>query len=485
VTSTNHSGPRLAIWGTFDVANFGDQLFPRVFAHEIERRLPTAEVRPFSPLGHLHPVPLDGGLVVEPLGPWSAGRLEQLARESDLVAIGGGEIIHSRDDLYSIFYDTAVEEAERLRPSAFFIDGLGTELESHHPTAWHSVGIPFDFEGDEAERIRSALKTRAYVSVRDHLSRERLLRTGVEREIAVAPDSAFLVARILPERLLEKRLAYLRGIDSYPGDGEPPLVVQANRAFLPHVDALGPALAAGLEDHPGVPIVLLEAGPCHGDGEFADAIAPFITGRVHRMPEGATVEDVVAAIASARGFVGSSLHGNIVSFAYGVPSAILNLLAYSKLDGFAALVQREEALVTSPIDIARAVRGILMQVPGHDDVRLVTPRIDAHFDALAEIAERSAAERVQASPPAARSSSADALASAKEREAVLQRAFEARGRRLVEQRLRLVEQVEALAVGDARLANARGEIGRLKESRMFRYTQPLRTAYASLRGKIA
>src|SRR6266511_4102492 len=89
--------PRLAIWGTFDVANFGDHLFPRVFESEIRRRVPAADVRAFSPLGHLHPGPFDGGHIVEPLGKWSPARLRELASAVDLVAIGGGEIIHTED----------------------------------------------------------------------------------------------------------------------------------------------------------------------------------------------------------------------------------------------------------------------------------------------------------------------------------------------------------------------------------------------------
>jgi hypothetical protein len=98
---TSRIEPRLAIWGTFDVANVGGHLFPRIFEHEMRRRLPAARVQAFSPLGHLHPLPIDGGLMVEPLGEWSPERLVELARGYDLVATGGGEIIHPQDDVYA------------------------------------------------------------------------------------------------------------------------------------------------------------------------------------------------------------------------------------------------------------------------------------------------------------------------------------------------------------------------------------------------
>jgi polysaccharide pyruvyl transferase WcaK-like protein len=518
------SAPRLAIWGTFDVDNFGDHLFPRIFEHEMKRRLPSAEVHAFSPLGHLHPVPLAGGRVVEPLGAWSPERAAELARGYDLVAIGGGEIIHTLDDAYASYYGTSIGEARRLRPSAFFIDGPGPALEERCPVAWHSVGLPFDLEGEIAERVRSALERRAYVSVRDEISRERLVRAGVDREIAVVPDSALLVDRVVSEQQLERRLAYLRGIGSYPPSGRP-LVVQGSRQLLPRVDDVARALTAALEEAGEVPILLLETGACHGDGEFADALEAVLPRRVHRMPESPTVEDVVAAIVQSRGFAGLSLHGSLVAFARGLPTAILGLAGgYSKLAGFAALAGREDALVRSPDELLPALRRVLAGDGAGGDVAGLSRRIDAHFDVLAELAERSAAQRSDGT-------GADV---ASRGEAMLGRAFEGRGRRLVQQRLRLADEIEALertlrereerlaeveahaaaraedaalatrrlaevenawSVATRRLAEVEAwaaataeehgrtkeELNRLQTSRLFRYTAPLRAAYAGAR----
>ena len=81
--------------------------------------------RPFSPLGYLHSVTLDGGLVKSH---WVRGRpsaLPSSERDLDLVAIGGGEIIHDHDAYYGFWYDIPTSEAERLRPSRFFIEGFG------------------------------------------------------------------------------------------------------------------------------------------------------------------------------------------------------------------------------------------------------------------------------------------------------------------------------------------------------------------------
>src|SRR5918996_6036141 len=101
--------PRLALWGTFDVDNYGDHLVPRVAIHELRRRLPGSRVDVYAPYGRLHPTPLDDG-PVEPLGPWSASRAAQLAGAYDTVVIGGGEIIHLNDPLLAPVYGAPPEE---------------------------------------------------------------------------------------------------------------------------------------------------------------------------------------------------------------------------------------------------------------------------------------------------------------------------------------------------------------------------------------
>src|SRR5205823_1761052 len=183
------------------------------------------------------------------------------------------------------------------------------------------------------------------------ISLERLRWAGVTREVALVPDSAFLVERVVDEPQLDRRLAYLRATESYPAE-ERPLVVQGSRHVLRHVTALAHALETALSEAGDVPVLLLETGACHGDDEFADALGQALERRVYRMAPSPTVEDVVAAIVHSRGFVGISLHGNLVAFTHGLPSAILDLAGgYSKLAAFAALVDGEDLLVRSPDEL--------------------------------------------------------------------------------------------------------------------------------------
>jgi len=124
------------------------------------------------------------------------------------VLVGGGEIIHTQDDLLASAYDMSPEEILAQRPSRWFIDGLGPELEKACPVLWHGVGIPFDPAREEGSRLRDALEWRPYVSVRDVKSLERLREAGVNGDTVLVPDSAFLVDRLYSSELLARRRAF-------------------------------------------------------------------------------------------------------------------------------------------------------------------------------------------------------------------------------------------------------------------------------------
>jgi polysaccharide pyruvyl transferase WcaK-like protein len=456
-------GPRIGVWGTSDLANYGDLLFPRIFEREILRRLPLATVRPYSPLGHLHPVAMDGGLPAAPLGPWNPARRAELAGVLDLVAVGGGDLIHVRDETYGRCYRWPPEETARRSPSRFFIDGLGPDLEASCPVAWHAVGAPFGFSPEEASRVREALATKAYVAVRDDLARERLLATGTDREVHVVPDSALLLPDLFPTEVLARRLHFLKTMGWYPAE-RPPLVLQGSSAIVRHAPAIAEAVRAvhGELGHP--PIVLIEIGPCHGDGAFLDALAASLPEPVHRMPAAVTLEDVTAALANARAFAGLSLHGSITALSYGVPFVVTNLAGATKLDGFARLTGQEDALIHEAAELPDALRrafapdrpSSLRSVPDR-----LLPRIAAHFDHLAGLAERSWIARTERGERPGLPAMARELAASEERRRALLRERDALSARLVEERLRFAEIVDALEAtggGDARIAERAAEL---------------------------
>ncbi len=387
--------PRLALWGTFDVDNYGDHLFPRVATHELWRRLPGVSVDAYAPYGRLHPTPLDGSPLA-PLGAWTPRRAAELAAAYDTVVIGGGEIIHLNDPLLAPVYGTSAEELARMAPSRFFVEALGSpELERRCPVVWNAVGVCVEPDAEQAQRLRAALSGRCRIAVRDRYSKERLERAGVDRPIEVVPDSALLLDRVLPAPALATRLDRLRARGSYPsGDA---LVIQGCDLIVPEAGRLARAVGEWLDRRPsglGLEPAVIETGRCRGDALFADALVPALAPRrVFRPPPATCVDDLAAAIAGGGAFLGSSLHGAITALVYGRPFVLLNLAGESKLDGFGDLTGLEDRVVHD-IDVLGAAldRALAEPVPAGllPDLQR---RIDDHFDRIAAIAAGAASRR--------------------------------------------------------------------------------------------
>jgi hypothetical protein len=401
-------GPRVALWGTFDLPDYGNLLLPRIFERELRRRLPLAQVVAYSPLGYDYPLPMDGGRPALPLGAPEPRRKQQLAAQYDLVVVVG-DVIHTRDGLYADRYGIGREDAERLRPSGFFVDGLGADLAQPCPIVWHAVEVPFDFEPAERGRIGQALESIHRVSVRDPVSRERLEQSGTGREIDVVPDPSILVSHLFDAEVLRKRRDYLRVLGCYPAE-KAPLVIQGYASLADRAAEIASALRVVSDDE----LVAAELSETSGDRLFADAIAQRLP-HARRLPAVASVEDITAAIAHARAFVAASPQGRSAALAFGVPTAPLT--ADSPLELPISTEERD----TAPLQ--------------HD--------ADVSFDELAEIAESSWSDRVAADGHTP-TELARALGDANERYELLLRAHEARGDRLVTERLKFAEIIDRL-----------------------------------------
>jgi len=388
--------PRVALLGTFDVDNYGDHLFPRVAAHELGRRLPGVVVDAFSPYGWRHPTPLDDGWRAAPLGPWSPARARHLAGANHLVVIGGGELIHLQDGILAPVYEATVDELRRMAPSRWFVEALGPRLEIDCPVVWHGVGVPWVMGDAEAERIRVALADRPYVTVRDRHSAERLVKAGVDRPVEVVPDSGLLMERIMPAGSLQARLDGLRRAGGYPPPGSAVLVVQGAELVLPQLAGVAAAVAAWEGE-----VVIVATGRCRGDNVFADALEAAVARRVWRLPDGAAVEDLAAAIAGGDLFLGSSLHGAITALAYGRPWILLNVFDDAKLDGFADLTGLGRFVLHSAEEASAGLAAAVTAGPARPElVAALQRQVDRHFDRLAELAsERAAARPVRGRSP--------------------------------------------------------------------------------------
>jgi polysaccharide pyruvyl transferase WcaK-like protein len=475
---------RVALWGTFDVDNYGDHLFPRVAASELDRRLPGVVVDAYSPYGWLHPTALDDHHPASPLGPWSPWRARQLAAAHHLVLVGGGELIHLDDRGLAVVYDTSVDELDRMAPSRYFVEGLGPEPEADCPVVWHGVGVPWTPGEAEARRLRAALADRPYVTVRDRHSAQRLAAAGIDRAVEVVPDSGLLLDRIMPAPVLRARLDRLRAAGHYPRPDVPVLAIQGCELLVPGVERVAAAVKGWWADRPDGEVALVETGRCRGDRRFADALERVLTPqRVWRLPADAAVEDVAAAVAGADAFAGSSLHGAITAFVFGRPFVVLNLIDDAKLDGFGDLVGLDRRIVHAGDDIGTALDEAVALPPEPALLPRLQARIDRHFDRVAELV----AERARLRPDVVADGSldhyavADHLGRLRHELAAVRAGLVRAEAELDVARAGLARAETELAATDRRAGEAEQELTALLATRTFRLLAPARSLYGRLR----
>lgn len=357
---------RIAHFGTFDVANYGDLLFPRL----LEWRL--ADIS--DEIVHISPV---GGIQIyrDVAVSHSLADVQRAGIEFDAVVVGGGNIIHDNRTNLATYKSVKSVAYPRLWLGA-------TQLATRQriPLVVNAPGVP-KVPGRTAAPLMRRFASRAdYLSVRDTYSQEVLRSIGVPGA-TVVPDSALELRDMfttsapanldVPTRLtktLDSRFAAVHINARYKGGDVASL---ARR-----LDELSATLQAT--------VVLIAIGPCHGDDEFAETVAA----QMHSDPVvfGApkAVEDIAYVISRSCAYIGSSMHGFITAASFGVPGLIVaSHAAQHKFRGLLAHLDAEERLVSSWDEALKVLSaGGRQTALAPVDIEPALRRIDDHWAEL-------------------------------------------------------------------------------------------------------
>lgn len=314
--------------GAYDRFNYGDLLFPLILDY-------AALQAAVAPMCHAALRRWDPGAS----GARPTVGISTVLPEAECVILGGGEIIgatwgSAAASILPIPLDLPLLGTRLVSPRLF--DFLGRALMRG---SWATPYVPpqgalvstrlvasaigassFDMlRPPEQESVLSALRSAAYLSVRDRQGWEILQRYGLDA--ALAPDSVAVLPRLH---------------DASPAGDDPGLVVQASRAWL---RKHGYALASAVRELSGrfssVSLLPIGTAGAHGDLQGLKRLRSALLGagvREVRLLNPTTVWDIADAIASARLFIGTSLHGAITAMAYAVP--FVPLAGIGKLDAY-------------------------------------------------------------------------------------------------------------------------------------------------------
>ncbi len=301
---------RVGMVGTFDVANFGDLLFPLVARAELRRRLGDVEIHPYwyharsAASWPFHVAPLE--------------RLPEEVETLDLLLVGGGDIVRF-DALVALGYQPSSSAIHH--PTGFWLAPILVAHVAGVPVAWNAPGVPGPVPAWARALVRASVMASDYVNVRDRASRELLATVAPDADIAVVPDSCFDVVVVKDDACAPCRVS---GADHVDGRY---LVVQSCREAF----AVLPSIRKRFRRPVGT-FVLTPVGPVTGDRTDAPRDLPPDTVFSHFLGP----HDLLALISSSSGVVGTSLHLTIAALALGRPAlrpVSAKLRKYGLLEG--------------------------------------------------------------------------------------------------------------------------------------------------------
>lgn len=297
----------IAHYGTFDVANYGDLLFPLV----LERRLGD-----LGPIVHVSPIggppPIAGGV--------PSRAAESIEGPLAGVVVGGGHLIHAAPAPLAA-YQPDPARALKAYP-ALWLGAAEQALRTGAPLVWNGPGVPSAFGPRAAAVLDWATDLADVLSVRDARSAALLRQAGCRRAVEVVPDTGFEVASLFTSAELDHAYQEAFRARDVPRAG-PSIAFHANARYLREEVPLIAARIERIAERAGATPILLALGACHGDDALARALGARIGRPALVVDRPASLCELAACIARSQAYLGSSLHGAITALAFGGKAAIV------------------------------------------------------------------------------------------------------------------------------------------------------------------
>ena len=313
---------KLAHFGTFDVENYGDLLFPLILEHRLSSVCD--EFVHVSPVGG--PPPWDD--CVESLG---FSQFLQDSSDIDGVVVGGGQIIRATPTPLGV-YDAGGISSFLTYPSLW----LGTSYvaaRDNLPLCWNAAGVPRDFAPVAAQLVGWATSMVDYLAVRDEPSRLWLQDAGVTNAINIVPDTAIEVSKLWTREEIGEAYedSFSRRNRSVP-----------SRTVACHVNSRWAgedlaAIAARIDRicrRLEATAVLVAIGPCHGDIRVQREVAGEMNTEPLLIDRPRSLREIAACIAHSDAYLGSSLHGMITACSFGTRGMMIASKEDAKYPGF-------------------------------------------------------------------------------------------------------------------------------------------------------
>lgn len=290
---------RIGIFGTFDVQNYGDLLFPIIAEMELSQRLENIELIPFS---YYAKSSQDWPYEVK-----SLVDLPRMASGLDAILIGGGFIVRF-DKFIAPEYEPPVAWIQH--PTGYWLTPALLGAQHGVPVIWNAPGMHCnDIPSWSHPLISLALECSTHIAVRDELSKTALMPFVDPLRVHVMPDTAFSIGRHLKSHTAVDEAD---AIIDYLGLKTPYIVIQATQNLERFTDYIKKFRI----ELPNLSFLLLRLGPVLCDHEsFIDGDLP----GTFYLSEWPSPMALASLISGSEAVVGHSYHLAITALSCGIP----------------------------------------------------------------------------------------------------------------------------------------------------------------------
>lgn len=361
--------------GSFDVENFGDLLFPDVFKYYMPA---DCEVDLFSPNGGIKP--FTKKQVVYPIS-----ELERRCKERKYraIIIGGGDVVRIDNSVTPDYAQGNNSVAMSLWVTPILI---GNKYDI--PVLFNAPGVPFRFYENEKLFVKNMLRMTDYISVRDETSKELINECGVKDTVCI-PDTLFnsniygksIGVQEIFETLKEKYPIFK--MHKY-------IIFQHNRWLT---DKNAESLRRAVEkitDETDYSVIFFPIGYVHNDGDGLKKIYDKNNKKCGFFTEKLNPNEMMSVLAFSAGYIGTSMHGGIVSWAFGKPIIMLDEGGTAtKITGFQRHIGKNTVSLMDYRRLYEKFENVFIKGRGISFNRLsiINEQVDRHFKKMRKMIE--------------------------------------------------------------------------------------------------
>lgn len=360
---------RIAFTGVFDIANFGDHLFPLVFQSEMEKRNLDFQIFLFSPFPGKEDFELKNDVF-----PLFAMEKMHLQDPFDAIVVGGGEVVHFLQSEEKLRVGDTVFQPYPI--SQVWIIASLIALKYDIPLLWNAPGAnSFLFKDPYRWAAKGLCSCVDYLCVRNETSKKILADCGItEAKIEVYPDTALLISEIVP-------ITYLETVKETLLPFSQKYVVFHTNRFLTEEGILSVIDTLNSLAEFGYKIVLLPLAYSHGDDDILHEINKRAGNNYFEFSKTLSLDEILSVLSCCSLYIGASFHGCTTSLAYGKRVLVFDIYQNMKTKDLLSSFGLEDCFVSQPSQLYQAVTSAL-ESEFHPDFEFKKSQINDHFDLM-------------------------------------------------------------------------------------------------------